>query len=140
LIFNSTNDAVCIVDLQGQFIEVNQVMCDRLGYRREELLKMTVRDITAPVFAAGVPHRIGEILRDGQAVFETAHTWRDGTVIPVEVSGRAIDYEGKRAILSVVRDITERSGSKRFFAKARNGYGWRRRPHRWSPGTGTSSA
>lgn len=108
LMFNSANDAMFILNLQGQFLEVNQVTCDRLQYTRDELLQMTVKDLDPPEFAARVGERIRQTLEDGYAVFETAHIRRDGVVIPVEVSARAIDYESEPAILSVVRDITER--------------------------------
>jgi PAS domain S-box-containing protein len=108
LIFNSMNDSVVIHDRQGRFLEVNQITCERLGYTREEMLQMTPRDVVAPDPATRVSDRIHEVLEVGSAVFETAHKRRDGTVFPVEVSSRLIDYEGTPAILSIARDITER--------------------------------
>ncbi|MGF3522373.1 MAG: DUF835 domain-containing protein, partial [Candidatus Bathyarchaeia archaeon] len=43
-----------------------------------------------------------------QQIFETEHTTKDGKKIPVEVSSTLISYKGKKAILSIARDITER--------------------------------
>lgn len=113
LIFNNTNDAVFILDLQGRFLEVNQVTCDRLWYTRDEMLRMSLLDIDPPEFALRIEERIRAILDSGYAVFETAHVRRDGTVIPVEVGSRTITYEGRPALLSVVRDITERKRAEK---------------------------
>jgi signal transduction histidine kinase len=41
-------------------------------------------------------------------VFETVHTTKDGKKIPVEISSSLVTYRGKRAILSIARDISER--------------------------------
>ena len=107
-LFENAGDAIFIHDLQGRFLEVNQVACDVLGYSREELLKLTPRQLDTPGFAARVDERIDEILRKGIAVFESAHVRRDGTVIPVEINSRLIEYAGQRAILSTARDLTAR--------------------------------
>lgn len=107
-LFNSASDAIFIHDLEGRFLEVNRVACERLGYSREELLQMTPMDIDSPEYADWVPLRIEELKHSGRIIFETAHVGRNGIIIPTEISSRIIDYEGKPAILSIARDITER--------------------------------
>jgi PAS domain S-box-containing protein len=110
-LFNSANDAISITDLEGHFLEVNAVAVERLGYSREEFLRMSVNDIVAPDYVNLLPQRIIELSKRGYAIFETAHRRRDGATIPVELSNRIIDYAGQKAILSISRDISER---KRF--------------------------
>ena len=107
-LFDFANDAIFISEPGGRFIEVNRTACERLGYSREELLTMSPADIDAPEFAALVPARTDALLRDGKAFFETAHLRRDGTAIPVELSTTVLDLEGRQAILSIARDISER--------------------------------
>jgi PAS domain S-box-containing protein/putative nucleotidyltransferase with HDIG domain len=107
-LFNSASDAIFIHDLRGRFLEVNKVACERLGYSREGLLKMTLMDIDLPEYAVQMPQRIRELRRMGHIFFETALVGRDNTILPVELSSRIIDYEGKTAALSIARDITER--------------------------------
>ncbi|MDR3544816.1 MAG: PAS domain S-box protein, partial [Candidatus Limnocylindrales bacterium] len=102
------NDAIFLSEPGGRLIEVNQAACDRLGFSRAELLTMTAADINAPETAAQVPARTDVVMRQGSAVLETVHRRRDGTCIPVEVSARAIELDGRTVILSIARDISER--------------------------------
>ena len=108
LLFNNSNDAIFIIDFDGNFLEVNQVTCDRLGRSSEELLRMRVAEIDSPDYAAIVSSRIEIVRTKGSAVFETAHVRADGTVFPVEISTRVISYQSRPALLSIARDITER--------------------------------
>ncbi|HAA02686.1 MAG TPA: hypothetical protein DCE18_04865, partial [Syntrophobacteraceae bacterium] len=107
-LFNNAVDAIAIHDLEGHILEVNDVLCDRLGYNREELLRMTPMDIDAPDYVHSIPDRMNEVERKGNAFFETVHVRRDGSSMPVDVSSRMIDFGGRVAILSTARDITER--------------------------------
>jgi PAS domain S-box-containing protein len=107
--FNNAGDAIAIHDLEGRFLEVNDVICERLGFSREELMQMSPGDLDEPEFGKLVQDRINELLRTGHLVFETVHIAKDGRRIPVEVSSRVIKYHGKPAILSTARDISRRN-------------------------------
>jgi len=107
-LFNSASDSITICDLEGRFLEINDVICERLGYRREELLKMSINEINLPEYADLIPQRIIDVTKQGYALFETVHRRKDGTVIPIELNSRIIDYLGQKAILSIARDITDR--------------------------------
>ena len=107
-LFNGASDAIFIHDLKGHFLEVNEIACKRLGYSREELLRMTAMDIDTEEYAPLVAERIKQKLTQGHNVFETSHKRKDGTVIMVEISSRTIDFAGIPAALSIARDISER--------------------------------
>ncbi|MEE9501962.1 MAG: PAS domain S-box protein, partial [Candidatus Aminicenantaceae bacterium] len=107
-LFNSASDAIFIHDLGGHFLEVNEVACDRLGYNRKELLRMGLEDIDSPKLATMVPARTEELDQRGHIFYETVHMRRDGTIIPIELSSRIIEYNGEPVALSIARDITER--------------------------------
>jgi two-component system, cell cycle sensor histidine kinase and response regulator CckA len=102
-LFEHFGDAVFIHDIEGHFLEVNQAACERLGYSRDELLRKLPIDIEAaePLL---LDQRAGGDVR----TLETAYIRRDGTVLPVELTSRNIEYEGEAAILSIARDISER--------------------------------
>ncbi len=107
-LFDAVDDAIFILDEQGKFIEINRAAHERLGYTREEMLSMSLGQLDAPEFAPLVPRRIAEVSEKGSAIHESAHVRKDGTVMPVEVNAKIITYGGRKAIISVIRDITER--------------------------------
>jgi len=92
----------------GTIFEVNDVACRMLGYTREELLRMTVADIDAPESNADIPTVMRELAEGKDVLFSQTHVARDGRHIPVEVHARMSMYQGKPAIFSTVRDISER--------------------------------
>ncbi len=108
LLFENANDGISILDLEGNFYEVNNLYCTRLGYTREEILKSNIRDIDTQEYADLVSNRILDIREKGFNIFESAHRAKDGRIIPVEISSKSILYDNKPTILSIVRDITER--------------------------------
>jgi len=107
-LFNSIKDAVFIHDLEGNFLDVNEKAIERLGYTREELLSLRPKDIDAYKYENQVEERIEEILAKGEFTFESAHKTKEGKQIPVQITSSKITYEGKPAILSVAREITQR--------------------------------
>ncbi len=108
MIFESANDGIIIHDAKGRIFDVNQTMYKRLGYTKQELLKMSLKDLVTPEFAKKVKDRVSRLKEEGVAIFESADQRKDGTAMPVEVSARYIDYKGQKLILSIVRDIHER--------------------------------
>ena len=112
-LIESANDAVFIHEIEedgmpGPFIEVNELACRRLGYSREELVRMTPMELDDPRYRDRIALAMERLLKDGHAVFETAQIAKDGRSIPVEVSTRVLELKGKRLLFSIVRDITER--------------------------------
>jgi PAS domain S-box-containing protein len=94
--------------MTGKILDVNKVLCDRLGYSREELLRMTPMDFDSPQYAKLVSDRIHQLMKNMHQIFETCNVRKDGTSIPTEINVRIIEYEGKQVCLCVGRDITER--------------------------------
>lgn len=112
-LFNHAGDAIFIHELEGGFLEVNQIACERLNYTREELLQMRLIDIDSPEYCVRTAQQIQELQQHGHVIFETAHVRKDGSVLPNEISSRIIKYNGQPAIMSVARDITERKEAER---------------------------
>jgi PAS domain S-box-containing protein len=107
-IFDSSNDAIFIHDMTGKFLEVNQTAAERLGYTKEEFMKLSPQKIDSPKFSKLVPARIKELQKNGKAVFDSAHVTKSGKEMPVEINSRVINFNGMPAIMSIARDISER--------------------------------
>lgn len=112
-LFNGITDAVFVHHITedlapGKIIDVNHVACNMLGYTKDELIGMEIGDIDAPESAVDV-HHVVENLKAGRSVlFEQVHVAKDGRRIPVEVHTQTFEYKDRLAILSTVRDITDR--------------------------------
>ena len=112
-IFNAANDPIQIHDIEedgtpGRFIDINEAACRMVGYTREEILGMGPLDIATEYHS----RPIADIIRDyetvGRSSFETEQRRKDGSIVPVEINSTVILYRGKRCILAILRDITER--------------------------------
>ena len=107
-LFDSANDAIFILDLDGRLLEANQVACSRLGYSRLDLLRMTLSDIDSPAFATRQTGRLDRIIRGGESIFETVLVSKAGGELTVEMNCCVFEYRGASSILCVARDIGER--------------------------------
>ncbi|KGK99422.1 hypothetical protein LI82_02465 [Methanococcoides methylutens] len=107
-IFNSINDEIAIFAADGQFVEANQVTFDKLGYTKDELMQMTVMDITPPEFKEALREQIFKKIEQGGGIVETVSKHKDGSLVSIELNIRPIEYKGNPATITVARDTTER--------------------------------
>jgi len=108
-LFEKANDAIFLENERDEIIEANERACALLGYSREELLKMKVSDLQAPEVrdqGEGLIRR--ELERHGGETFESVDLHRSGRRVVVEVTNTPIFDHGRKLVLSVVRDVTER--------------------------------
>ena len=112
-LFNNTDDEIYVHEtlpdgMPGKFLEVNDCMCNRLGYSREELLTMTVYDIVSEAHLKKMAGIKRELLKTGKYTFYGEHKRKDGTVFPVEINIHRFTFFGKEIVLAAARDITDR--------------------------------
>ena len=100
-------DGIHVVDTKGNVVTVNSAFCDMLGYSREELLAMNVRDWDAQWNSEEISAKIAQLVKQ-RGVFETRHRRKDGNVIDVEVSVVASIVDEQTLLFSSARDITAR--------------------------------
>lgn len=102
-LFETGSDAMFLIDEETQrFIDINSLAVSLFGYSKEELLAMTVLDLTAE------PEKT---LFSIELIATNALRWlrkKDGSVFPVEITVSYFELAGKRLRLAAVRDITER--------------------------------
>lgn len=114
-LFDSANDAIFIVDMAtGRFLDVNRRAMRWLGYSREQFLQVTYFDIELPLTNQDGEQAkaVEQLSTNGHVIFETGYKAHDGTVYATEVSSRIFTYDGRRALLNIVRDITRQKQIK----------------------------
>ncbi|MFH1595548.1 MAG: PocR ligand-binding domain-containing protein [Pseudomonadota bacterium] len=116
-LFHAAADAVFINDLEGRLLEVNEEACRLLDYTRDELLRLTVSDVTTSEYVARRPEILEQLQATGHLVFENELITRGGRIIPTECSSRLMDLQGRPAVLSITRDITERKAADEALSK-----------------------
>ena len=122
-IFNNINDGIHISELNadgspGRFLDVNGVACRMVQYTYEEMLQMAPLDIATRYHSKPVEEIFREHLTAGHSIFETEQQRKDGTFLPVEINTRVVTLMGKRVIVSVVRDITDRKRAEEALREA----------------------
>jgi len=110
-------EPIYVSDFEGNFILVNEAACRSRGYRREELMGLNLHQLFTPELARGWLQRLKELQDKGELFFESRSFCKDGSILPLEIHARVIDLQGRKVILSVARDISERERSTEIQAK-----------------------
>jgi len=100
-----------IIVLQKGIIKfLNQASSNLIGYNLEELIDKGFERHLSPEYQKLVMDRYQARLsgKEVPSTYETEIIRKDGISVPVEVSNTTITYEGEEAILSFIRNITER--------------------------------
>ncbi len=107
-LFEDAPDAIYLVSLDGQILDVNEHAEESLGVEREQLRKMSVFDID-PIFT---PDMLDGLLREIEVEdnrhFESKHRQANGTVFPVDIRVSRCEWADQPVLLCYVRDISDR--------------------------------
>jgi PAS domain S-box-containing protein len=125
-IFNGVNDAIAVHDPEtAEYLEVNDTLCDLLGYPREEVLEMGLSDIA--VSEDGYTQARAREIVTGVAATGESETveWKVETAAGdhrwLEVNVTTGEIGGETRVLSINRDVTERRRREREYEQIFNG-------------------
>ncbi len=110
-LFDNVTDAIFIHDEQGRVEDVNNAMLEMYRVTREEALRFTMADYSAPGpqlqwlpgALAGLRHTAGRLLFEWKA-----RRPLDGSLFDVEVGSRPTRWKNQPMVVALVRDITKR--------------------------------
>lgn len=112
-LFDESTDAIFIME-GDTFVDGNATTLAMFGASREQIIGRSPYDFSPPLQPSGQPSRelalekIRRAFADGPQQFEWQHQRPDGSLIDVEVNLNRADLEGKKVLLAIVRDLTER--------------------------------
>ena len=120
LLLAQASDGVHILDAQGNVIEASDSFCRMLGYTRNEILGMNVRQWEVNMSPESVHQTLIDLIKgSAPSLFETRHRRRDGRVFDVEITSRPIEIPEGRCLYASARDITERKRYETELKQAR---------------------
>jgi len=107
-LFSAATDSVMVHELNGKCIYANDEACRCHGYEEEELVRINFYELSAPEYVNTIETKIEELMKKDRLTFESTHIRKNNSLMPVEVKSRIIKAGGRKLILSVIHDITER--------------------------------
>jgi diguanylate cyclase (GGDEF)-like protein/PAS domain S-box-containing protein len=109
LLFQSNPLPLMVYDRDTlSFLAVNDAATRHYGYSQEEFLKMKFNQLREKGDTSALLLRLAQSLPELTSDGAWKHRKKDGMAIDVEVTSHEIVFEGKRAILALVNDVTER--------------------------------
>lgn len=122
--FTSSSDGLLILATDRRFIHANEAAVSLFGFKgMPELLKCGPAELSPDVQPDGerssqaVQERITKALQTGTPLrFDWVHQRQDGSEFPSEITLIRIALRGKPALLTIIRDITERKRNEQALA------------------------
>jgi len=107
ILLDNFPDMIHSIDEQGKIVYTNRTAETLLGYTREELLSMNIRQIYDPEILKAVEKGFSDLKRRGDKTVESILLSKDGTKIPVEIRSFSIYDDHGRFLrtFSILRDI-----------------------------------
>ena len=116
--FRAARTGIALIDAQDDsYVDVNEALCDMLGFSKEELLHLKWSDVT---HRGDLERSVGEVsdFKAGRRevnLVKKRYVRKDGSVISVEISDALVRSPdgAPRYFVSHVSDVTEREGAAR---------------------------
>jgi len=114
----NANDGHLLFDAQGRIRYANKLICERLGYAADELMRLGITDLDPTLQPERLSALIAQLSRGRMPPFEGINRHKDGTRFPVEITCAAVQFQGELLIFAVSRDITERKRHEAELARS----------------------
>jgi PAS domain S-box-containing protein len=107
-LFEQANDAILILEPETELVlDVNERACETYGFSRDEFLGMSLKTISKNGTREETSTD-GAVQKGNLGEYETVHLGKDGEEIIFLINATTIEYNGKTAVLSINRNITNR--------------------------------
>ena len=107
---DNAGEGFLLVDHSGRLLYANREAANISGYSKEQLLQRRLHDLVPPDELPAVLERLTRRItgKDLPQRYESVLLHRDGSQIPLEVSGTSVLWRGDRVSMTMIRDITKR--------------------------------
>ncbi|WP_319507137.1 PAS domain S-box protein [uncultured Methanolobus sp.] len=120
-LFEQSNDAIFLNQVDGQIVDVNEKACEMFGYIREEFQKMNVVDLLAANHKTAGKLRMQQFREDGSLYINLLYAKANGETFDAEVNAKVLEGYTDLA-LAIVRDISESKKAEEEIIKSETKY------------------
>jgi len=121
---NSVTDAIFILNIKGEFIEMNKTAEELYSSSKKELIGKTPKIFAAPEKNDWdkVQQKIEEAYHGKPGTLEFYGIKKDGSYSIRDVSLTPVDYFGQKAVIAISRDITDRKKTEEALKESEERY------------------
>jgi len=105
-LFEQSNDAIFVHDLDGHIRDVNQKGLDLFGYTKPQILSLKISRLHPDYALSKSQLAFETISQTGSVNFDIDFLRKDGTIFPASVSSSLFEAGGRKLVQGLVRDIT----------------------------------
>jgi PAS domain S-box-containing protein len=121
-IFNSPSEAIVIHDAAtGSILDANRGLTDLLGYERDEIIELDIKDFSAgihPYTGEMALEKIVKTCQEGPQLFEWKCKKKNGDLVWVEVALKLSTFGDKNFLVAVTRDISTRLQTEKIIRES----------------------
>lgn len=118
---SSLGFALCTMD--GRIVDANPAYAALLGRTVQETLPLSYWDITPQEYAEEEERQLDRLKRTGKyGPYEKEYIRKDGTRVPVRLSGLLVERGGRTLIWSSAEDVSDRKRAEEAVAKSESKY------------------
>ncbi|MBV7276940.1 PAS domain S-box protein [Clostridiaceae bacterium UIB06] len=109
-LFENSPEAICIIDNEDRFIDINYAFEKLFGYSKDELIAHYINNRIVSNELVNEATKISEEVMDGKVIeYESTRIRKDGSIVEVCILGYPIVFESKQVgVFGIYRNITER--------------------------------
>ena len=113
-LLRNASDGLHVLDKKGRVICASDSFAKRLGYGSNEVVGMHISQWDARFDRDTLEKWLWRLFEHQEVVtFETKHRGKDGSLLDVEVTARAVSLDGEPTLFASSRDVTERKKQAR---------------------------
>jgi PAS domain S-box-containing protein len=117
-LFSTSKIGLALAKMNGELVDINQAYADIIGYSIEETLQLSYWDITPEKYAEKEQEQLKSLYEnDFYGPYEKEYIHKNGSHVPVVLSGNIIQRNGEKYIWSSVEDITDRKKAEAILIK-----------------------
>ncbi len=105
LLIEEAPEGIFLLDINGNFVDVNTRGCSLLGFTRDEILSRNIKDMVAPSDSGTLPDQLDAVMAGSTLAGERLFQRKDGSILPAEAIAKRLP---DNRLLAILRDISDR--------------------------------